>query len=111
VGEQLYPYQEAAVAALEAGVSLLAAVPGAGKTACAIEFAKQTGARGSGMCPPPALRPPSIFAAAKPDHRHSRKPTGLYERVERIWPNGGQGRVVRSGTSHADPAGSAGAMK
>jgi hypothetical protein len=45
----LYLYQSNAVAELETGATLLAALPGAGKTACAIEFAKQTGARGSGI--------------------------------------------------------------
>jgi SWI/SNF-related matrix-associated actin-dependent regulator 1 of chromatin subfamily A len=38
----LYPFQTAAVAALEAGATLLAAPPGAGKTATAIEFARRT---------------------------------------------------------------------
>jgi SNF2 family DNA or RNA helicase len=41
----LFPYQERAVAALEGGATLLAAAPGAGKTACAITFAQRAGAR------------------------------------------------------------------
>jgi SWI/SNF-related matrix-associated actin-dependent regulator 1 of chromatin subfamily A len=39
---ELYEFQDAAVAALEGGATLLAAQPGAGKTATAIEFARRT---------------------------------------------------------------------
>ena len=39
---ELYPYQERMLAALEAGATLLAAQPGAGKTRVAIEYAKRT---------------------------------------------------------------------
>jgi SNF2 family DNA or RNA helicase len=41
----LYPYQQRMVAALEGGATLLAAQPGAGKTAVAIEYAKRIEAR------------------------------------------------------------------
>jgi SWI/SNF-related matrix-associated actin-dependent regulator of chromatin subfamily A-like protein 1 len=43
----LYPYQETAVAALEAGATLLAAPPGTGKTAIAIACARRGPARTS----------------------------------------------------------------
>jgi N6-adenosine-specific RNA methylase IME4 len=43
------------------------------------------GARGRGMCPPPALHPRSVLMAPKADKRHSRKPVELYERVECLW--------------------------
>ena len=33
------------------------------------------------------ITPASAFTAHKPDRRHSRKPTELYKRVERIWPD------------------------